>query len=136
MSCAAACDGQRLDGRDLRAVGGRVRGLRSFCVVAQNGLVEADELRLGAGGGLCDGGVGEALGGRLGGALAVSRVWDGCEGCAGRERIRCDELGVLQLEGSQTAAHEYVRGFLVFVRCKCLCTRPRRRRQFLCASSS
>ena len=99
MSCTASCDGQRLDCRDLRAVGGRVRGLCSFCVVAENGLVEAHKLRLGAGGGLGDRGVGEALGGRLGGTLAVGRVWSGCEGCAGRERIRCDELGVLQLEG-------------------------------------
>jgi hypothetical protein len=99
MSCAAASDRQRFDCRDLRAVRGRVRCLCSFCVVAENGLMEAHKLRLGAGGGLGDRGVGEALGGRLGGALAVGRVWGGCEGCAGRERIRCNELGVLQLEG-------------------------------------
>lgn len=60
--------------------------------------MEAHKLRLGAGGGLGDRGVGEALGGRLRGALAVGRVWGGCEGCAGRERIRCNKLGVLQLE--------------------------------------
>ena len=67
--------------------------------------MEADQLRLCAGGRLGGGGVREAVGGCLGRALAVGRVWGGCEGCAGRERIRCDELGVLQLEASQTAAH-------------------------------
>lgn len=63
--------------------------------------MEADELRLGAGCRFCNGGVGEALGRRFGRALSVCRVWGGCEGCAGRERIRSDELRVLQLENGQ-----------------------------------
>lgn len=59
--------------------------------------MEADELRLGACGRLGNGGVGEALSRRLGRALSICRIWGGCERCAGRERIRGDELWVLQL---------------------------------------
>lgn len=93
-----ACDWEALDGRHVRAIRRRVRGFGSLCVVSENRLVEADQLRLCTGGRLGYRGVGEALCRRLGRAFAIRRVWGRCEGCAGRERIRCDKLGILQLQ--------------------------------------